>query len=541
MRKRMHKKGIYKWILFLIILARLPTTLIWADGGYFSRSESVALSADQRAIIIKNGNEISMTFSTGYTGEGEDFGWIIPTPVPPTIEDVSETAEEGERAFEILDEYTAPVITHKGGGGCFASGTEVLTDFGLCAIEKVEAGTKVYVHDFATGEWILKNVHERFSHQYEGDMVTIQIDQSMIQATGNHPFYVLRGEELPSRPLPQDIPKEEQIMTGHGRWVEARALRKGDVLKNKDDGDLIVTTISIQYEKIKVYNLEVEGYHNYAIHQNGLLVHNKGKGKGYEKESKSLVMVYGTVTLDHYEVNILGAADATALLGWLKENGYQVNPEAQDVLNTYIDKNWAFVAVKLNPIERRHYENEFLPPLTIQFQYDQLIFPFHISSVSTNETAKITLYVISESTVTSSNFPTKILKYNRRLLISWDPQRYIEACIQKTIGSECQVLAVVWSGFHMGGIIDELIKSPFPLNKIVYLTRLESRIDPGAITEDIKFNFNQEPRQFGVHIEVSTNLEVIAGYGIVFLPIFLIFLVWLIRMFVRRHRQRIDR
>jgi hypothetical protein len=56
-------------IFLYCIFASLPASWVWADGGYFSRS--IAASADQRAIIIKNGDEISMTFSTGYTGEGD--------------------------------------------------------------------------------------------------------------------------------------------------------------------------------------------------------------------------------------------------------------------------------------------------------------------------------------------------------------------------------------------------------------------------------------------------------------------------------------
>lgn len=113
------KKGkAFEWTLILFTMTCFPASQAWADGGYFSSSQSVAVSADQQAIIIKNGNEISMTFSTGYTGEGENFGWIIPTPVPPAIEDVSEAGEEGETAFQTLDEYTAPqIIEMKGGGG----------------------------------------------------------------------------------------------------------------------------------------------------------------------------------------------------------------------------------------------------------------------------------------------------------------------------------------------------------------------------------------------------------------------------------------
>ena len=121
----MNNNKIYRWTLIIFILILFPISQAWADGGYVSSSQSVAVSADQRAIIIQNGNEISMTFSTGYTGEGEDFGWIIPTPVPPAIEDVSEAGKNGEKAFEILDELSAPVVSS--GGGCFPAGTEVLT------------------------------------------------------------------------------------------------------------------------------------------------------------------------------------------------------------------------------------------------------------------------------------------------------------------------------------------------------------------------------------------------------------------------------
>jgi hypothetical protein len=495
----MKKDTIYSVILILIIMILFPTSSILADGGYFS-SRSIAVSADQRAILIMNGDEISMTFSTGYTGKGEDFGWIIPTPVPQAAKDVSETGKNGERAFEMLDEYTAPVFTKR--HGCFPSGTEVLTARGPCAIEIVESGTKVYACDLSSGEWILAKVLKRQSFQWEGDMVTIHMGQNMIQATGNHPFFVLRGDRLNSRPLPQDIPKEGQITTGRGRWVEARDLQVSDVLMDKGGESLIITDLSSRYAQTEVYNLDIDGYHNYAVHQKGILVHNQKKG-GEESEYKPLVRVYGKVTLEHYEVSILGAADVLALMDWLQENGYHVNPKAEKVLNTYIKENWAFVAVKLNPSEKRHYENEFLPPLTIRYQYDHLIYPLRISSVSTTQTAKITLYVIAESTVTSSNFPTATVQY-QGYPGQVNPEKYIENCIQRTMARDGRRLVVMWSGiFHeflIREIIGELIRVPFSLGEKVYLTRLESRVDPSAMTEDIRFMLDSSPEGFEVHI-----------------------------------------
>ena len=152
--------------------------------------------------------------------------------------------------------------------------------------------------------------------------------------------------------------------------------------------------------------------------------------------------------------------------------------------------------------------------------------------------------MIAESMVTSSNFPTKTLKYNRRLLaIKGDPRRYVEARIQKTMAREGRRgLVLMWSGYFAHSAFDELIENPFPLSKIMYLTRLENRIDPEAMTEDIRFKLDPEPRQFMVRSEVSANLEPIAG-GIlsVFGAIFLIFLAWFIHLFIRRFRQRLDR
>jgi hypothetical protein len=548
--KIMQEEKIYGWIFIFFILILFPCSQVCADGGFVSR-ESVAVSVDQRAILIKNGNAVSMTFSTGYTGEGEDFGWIIPTPVPPAIEDVDEAGESGENAFEILDEYSAPKIVTS--HGCFPSGTAVITACGHRSIETIDPGAEVVTYDPASGKWNLARVLNRQSFLYEGDIVDIYVGDGQIQATGNHPFYVLRGERLASRPLPRDIPKEDLRMIELGRWVEARDLKVGDALKNMGGEGLIITDLSTRYETTEVYNLDVEGFHTYAIHQKGILVHNKG-GRGTEVAAghEPFVTVYGTVTLEHYEVSVLAAADASVLLKWLQDNGYQVNPGSQEVLDAYIDRSWAFVAVKLNPSEKRHYENEFLPPLTVQYQYDELIFPLRISSISTTQAVRITLYVIAESTVSSLNFPTRTLKYNRHLLARGDPKSYVEECLQETLGSEDHALVVMWRGeFDRTKAIDELIKVPFPNGKKFYLTRLETGMDPADVTEDIRLEFDRWQRKFRVHSKGSEASEKFRFFSILALAFFIVIglpiggclvgLFFLIRMIVRRIRQRRNR
>ena len=161
---------------------------------------------------------------------------------------------------------------------CFPSGTEVLTAHGPSAIETVKKGTEVYAYDPSSGEWTLTKVDTHQAYQYEGDVITIQMNSIEIQTTGHHPFYVMNGNRLESRPLPLVIPEDEQGMFGSGRWVEARHLQVGDTLRRMNGDGLSITGLSSRYEKTTVYHLEVEGRHTFGVHEAGILVHNKSAG-----------------------------------------------------------------------------------------------------------------------------------------------------------------------------------------------------------------------------------------------------------------------
>ena len=58
-------------------------------------------------------------------------------------------------------------------------------------------------------------------------------------------------------------------------------------------------------------------------------------------------VVLDVVQLGPLEATILAASDAQGLTDWLDANGYGIRSEVTDLLATYIDKNWSFVAMKL--------------------------------------------------------------------------------------------------------------------------------------------------------------------------------------------------
>jgi hypothetical protein len=137
----------------------------------------------------------------------------------------------------------------------------------------------------------------------------------------------------------------------------------------------------------------------------------------------------------------------------------------------------------------------------------EFVFPLRISSISSAQTVKITLYILAESTVSSANLRTTRLPFNPYFSGSMSPEDYVEGQIRGAIGPQGRTVIVLWSGEY--GIRDAelhhacsaLMSSPFPAGTRTFLTRLEARIDAAAMTEDIVLKLDLVPSAFHVRIE----------------------------------------
>ena len=147
---------------------------------------------------------------------------------------------------------TTPVSAR---GGCFASGTHILTPDGAITIEQLHVGDRI----------IGLNLE---NHQLEPESIgNIQVVESpeyyiindTITVTGSHPFYV-------------------QTETGL-KLTQVENLSIGDQLIGLDGFTPVVSSIHHHSKPITVYNLiSVTPHHNFYAEE--VLVHNKGGGGG---------------------------------------------------------------------------------------------------------------------------------------------------------------------------------------------------------------------------------------------------------------------
>ena len=130
--------------------------------------------------------------------------------------------------------------------GCLLPGTSILMADGTNKfIEDIVTGDKVTSYDEDSQVKLEDIVKEVFMHEVQGYLII----NDNIKTTAEHPFFA------------------------NGAWVKAGKLKQGDILLTQEEKEETITSIEAVDEKIIVYNIEVNPYHNYFA--NGYLVHNK--------------------------------------------------------------------------------------------------------------------------------------------------------------------------------------------------------------------------------------------------------------------------
>lgn len=135
---------------------------------------------------------------------------------------------------------------------CFVAGTKVLTEKGYTSIEDIREGDYVYTKNLDTNQIELNKVSMKID-SLTSELFELTVAGEVIKTTRRHQFYIIdKG------------------------WVRAEDLVVGDKISSEKDVDTTITKIEIKQldERLPVFNMEMEGHHNYLITENKLLVHN---------------------------------------------------------------------------------------------------------------------------------------------------------------------------------------------------------------------------------------------------------------------------
>jgi hypothetical protein len=126
-------------------------------------------------------------------------------------------------------------------------------------------------------------------------------------------------------------------MTQDGRWVYARDLQVDDVVRSHSFGTQKISALESSLMQTVVYNFLTDDLHNYAVGQNGILVHNQSTTINNE-------IVEHVVASGHFPKK--SAVEIKALLETTIKNGKSItDPGGVKGRILYYDSNTRIVVI----------------------------------------------------------------------------------------------------------------------------------------------------------------------------------------------------
>jgi hypothetical protein len=114
-----------------------------------------------------------------------------------------------------------------------------------------------------------------------------------------------------------------------------------------------------------------------------------------------------------YATAILSATNATALVDWLNANGYIFPEDGEEIISEYIEKEWYFVATKINAVEEDTgyaLAEGAIEPIVLSFASDEIVYPLRITSLSATiaTSPEVLLYVFADHVMVPEQYPLYI-------------------------------------------------------------------------------------------------------------------------------------
>lgn len=160
-----------------------------------------------------------------------------------------------------------------------------------------------------------------------------------------------------------------------------------------------------------------------------------------------------------YHTTTLSATDPNSLVNWLNDNGYAFPTEGQEILDDYIQKDWFFVAMKIQHEETMNDSGNYtgaIQPIGIMFFSDDMIYPLKISTLSTPSWGtEVLIYTFSDERVTFSEATEEYSK-----IVT--PDELEEYPILQGLIDETFVLTKLRKNFSAEEMGEDLILLPVP-------------------------------------------------------------------------------
>ena len=196
------------------------------------------------------------------------------------------------------------------------------------------------------------------------------------------------------------------------------------------------------------------------------------------------VEVFSQGEVGPFTFEVVGSQDPDSLVDWLRENDYEVAPDAEPLIDIYVEREMAFVAMRLLDGETA----DSIQPVELTYPGTEPMIPLQLTAVAAQPEMPIWVWIFGESQAVPQNFEhmeiaTEELSFFGRGANDYTflVQRRADALGGRAFITEYAQPADAPTFIH------PWLRAQ--VENADYLTRLHTYIDPGEMTADPTFGF----------------------------------------------------
>lgn len=200
-------------------------------------------------------------------------------------------------------------------------------------------------------------------------------------------------------------------------------------------------------------------------------------------------------TVGPYETVTLGAEDPDAIYAWLGQNGYAFPPEGIAALDHYIERESAFLVLRLRPGA----EVSAMRPVRVRFRGFMGTFPLEMVTLGASGSVELSLFVIAEQRYAALNYPTVTIDERD---LAWDAEvgaSNYDDVFDATIDAQGgRAWVTEYAGTLAGSDLARVLQKEAGADLAIataglpapYLTRLRTRMRVDHIDQDLELGLS---------------------------------------------------